>query len=210
MLLNRIPTPGLPEQIDIATSKMLDVVRPDGIVEDWHGDGNTIRTALMYVMWKSEGARLEPWNPEVQLGAQRDGSSVLFSVTADRAWTGRLHFDYPRHRDHLHLPINYPRLNEWPEWFTVEHDRRYHVAVNDGPPVARLGSELVQGIPLTLRGVKRCGSRSRRRRPAVRPLRGDTNWTPRSRAASTALRVPRAATPPAPVSGLDGNIAVLP
>ena len=44
VLLNRVPHEGLPEQIDIATAKMLDVVRPDGIVEDWHGDGNTIRT----------------------------------------------------------------------------------------------------------------------------------------------------------------------
>ncbi|AMY08213.1 hypothetical protein LuPra_01406 [Luteitalea pratensis] len=151
VLLNRIPTPGLPEQIDIATAKMLDVVRPDGIVEDWYGDGNTIRTALMYVMWKAQGARLEPWNPQVHLGAERDGSSVLLSVTADRAWAGRVHFDYPRHRDHLHLPINYPRLNEWPEWFTVEHDRRYEVRVGDGPPAARLGAELVQGLALTLK-----------------------------------------------------------
>jgi hypothetical protein len=151
VLSNRLPTPGLAEQIDIATTKMLDVVRPDGIVEDWHGDGNTIRTALMYVMWKTQGARVEPWNPQVHLGAQRDGASVLLSVTADRAWNGRVHFDYPRHRDHLHLPINYPRLNEWPEWFTVEHDRRYEVRVGDGPPVARLGAELVQGLAVTLR-----------------------------------------------------------
>jgi len=151
VLLNRLPTPGLPEQIDIATTKMLDVVRPDGIVEDWHGDGNTIRTGLMYVMWKTQGARLEPWSPEVHLGAQRNGASVLLSVTADRAWSGRVHFDYPRHRDHLHLPINYPRLNEWPEWFTVEHDRRYEVKVGDAAPIQRLGAELVQGLPMTLR-----------------------------------------------------------
>ena len=78
-------------------------------------------------------------------------SSVLLTVTADRAWTGTLHFDYPRHRDHLHLPINYPRLNEWPEWFTVEHDRRYEVRVGDGPPASRLGAELVQGLAVTLK-----------------------------------------------------------
>ena len=152
VLLNRLPTPDCPSRSTSPPTKMLDVVRPDGIVEDWHGDGNTIRTALMYVMWKTQGARLEPWNAA---GAPRRRSvtapSVLLSVTADRAWTGRVRFDYPRHRDHLHLPINYPRLNEWPEWFTVEHDRRYEVRVGDGPPVARLGAELVQGLPLTLR-----------------------------------------------------------
>jgi hypothetical protein len=151
VLMNRMPTPGLPEQIDIATTKMLDVVRPDGIVEDWHGDGNTIRTALMYLMWKTQGARLEPWTPQVHVGAERDGASVLFSVTADQAWSGRLRLDHPRHRDHLHLPVNYPRLNEWPEWFTVEHDRRYEVRTGDAAPVLRLGAELVEGLALSLR-----------------------------------------------------------
>ncbi len=151
VLMNRIPTPGLPDQIDAATSKMLDVVRPDGIVEDWHGDGNTIRTGLMYVMWKTQGARLEPWTRQVHVGAERDGTSVLLSVAAEQAWTGHLRLDHPRHRDHLHLPINYPRLNEWPEWFTVDHDRRYEVRIDGADPVQRLGAELVQGLPLSLR-----------------------------------------------------------
>lgn len=151
VLLNRIPNAGLPAQIDIATDKMLNVVRPDGIVEDWHGDGNTIRTALMYVMWKTQGARLEPWDRRVHLGADRNGGRVLMSVTAETSWTGTLRMDYPRHRDHLHLPLNYPRLNEWPEWFTVEHDRRYEVRIGEAPAVVRLGAELVQGLPLSLR-----------------------------------------------------------
>lgn len=151
VLMNRLPQDGLAEQIDIATEKMLSVVRPDGIVEDWHGDGNTIRTGLMYVMWKTQGARIEPWNRQVHLGAVRNGDKVLMTVSAETAWTGTLRMDYPRHRDHLHLPINYPRLNEWPEWYTVEHDRRYTVRIGDAAPVARLGSELVQGLPLTLR-----------------------------------------------------------
>lgn len=151
VLLNRVPHAQLPAQIDIATARMLDVIRPSGIVEDWHGDGNTIRTALMYVMWKSQGARLEPWDRRVHLGAVREDDTVLFSVTADAAWSGMLRLDQPRHRDHLHLPVNYPRLNEWPEWYTVDHDRRYHVRVGQSEPVVRLGAELVQGVPVSLR-----------------------------------------------------------
>ncbi len=150
VLHNRMPTPGLPDRIDAAVTKMLDVVRPDGIVEDWHGDGNTIRTALMYVMWKSQGARLEPWHPGVHLGAERSDSGVRLGIEAEADWSGTLHFDHPRHRDILHLPINYPRLNEWPEWFTVEHDRRYSVRIGDDESV-RIGAELVQGLPVTLR-----------------------------------------------------------
>lgn len=151
VLLNRVPHAGLPAQIDAATTKMLDVIQPSGIVEDWYGDGNTIRTALMYMMWKTQGARLEPWDARVHLGAVRDGHKVVLSITAEKDWTGRVHFDYPRHRDHLHLPINYPRLNEWPEWFAVEHDRRYQMRVADGQSSARLGGELIDGLPLSLR-----------------------------------------------------------
>jgi hypothetical protein len=76
---------------------------------------------------------------------------VLMSVTAETDWNGLLRLDYPRHRDVMHLPLNYPRLNEWPEWFTVEHDRRYLVRIGDTPPVSRLGADLVQGMPMTLR-----------------------------------------------------------
>lgn len=150
VLHNREPHATLPAQIDEAVRKMLDVVKPTGMVEEWHGDGNTIRTALMYVMWKAQGARLEPWSRTVHLGAVRTGETALFSVTAEAPWSGVVRFDHPRHRDHLHLPINYPRLNEWPEWFVVEHDRRYRVRVGEQTSM-RLGSELVQGLPVTLR-----------------------------------------------------------
>ncbi|HTV01242.1 MAG TPA: hypothetical protein VMF13_11915 [Luteitalea sp.] len=151
VLMNRLPNAALGEQIDVATTKMLDKIRPNGIVEYWHGDGNVIRTSLMYVMWKSQGARLEPWTKTVHLGASRAGKHATFVVEAEAPWTGVVRFDYPRHRDHLHLPVNYPRLNEWPEWFTVEHDRRYRVQVGSGTPTDRLGSELVQGLALTLK-----------------------------------------------------------
>ncbi len=151
VLHNREPHPDLPTHIDAAVTKMLDVIQPSGIVEDWHGDGNTIRTSLMYVMWKTQGARLEPWDRRVHLGAVRDEGTVLMSVSAESDWSGVVRFDHPRHRDHLHLPVNYPRLNEWPEWYTVEHDRRYSVRVDGAAPVVRLGAELVQGVPVTLR-----------------------------------------------------------
>lgn len=151
VLMNRVPNAALPAHIDEATTRMLDVVRPDGIVEDWHGDGNTIRTALMYVMWKTQGARVEPWNRQVHLGAVRAGDGVRLHLEAEADWSGTIQLDHPRHRDHLHLPINYPRLNEWPEWFTVEHDRRYRVRLGDKDAAMHLGAELVQGLPVSLR-----------------------------------------------------------
>ncbi len=151
VLLNRVPHATLPAAIDEATTKMLDVIQPSGIVEDWHGDGNTIRTALMYTMWKTQGARLEPWDAAVHLGAVRDGDDVVLSISADKDWDGRLHFDHPRHRTHLQLPLNYPRLNEWPEWYAVEHDRRYQVQAAGDAVRAVLGAELIDGLAMSLR-----------------------------------------------------------
>lgn len=151
VLLNRIPHAELAKQIDIATRKMLDVISPSGIVEDWYGDGNTIRTALMFVMWKAQGARLEPWDRRVHLGAVRAGTEVALAMAAETAWSGRVCFDHPRYRDHLHLPVNYPRLNEWPEWFTVEHDRLYRVKIGPAAPETHIGAELIRGLPVTLR-----------------------------------------------------------
>ncbi len=42
-------------------------------------------------------------------------------------WRGRLRFDRPRQRDFLRLPLDYPRINQFPEWFVIEADRLYAV-----------------------------------------------------------------------------------
>ena len=151
VLMNRVPHAGVARQIDIATRKMLDVISPSGIVEDWYGDGNTIRTALMFVMWKAQGVRLDPWNRHVHVGAVGSGTTVTLAIVAEAAWSGLLCFDHPRHRDHLHLPVNYPRLNEWPEWFTVDHDRSYRVTIGTAAPATHIGAELIRGLRLSLR-----------------------------------------------------------
>jgi hypothetical protein len=44
---------------------------------------------------------------------------------------------------------NYVRLNEFPEWFTVEENLLYRVSKADGSGgFERLGAELVEGIEL--------------------------------------------------------------
>jgi hypothetical protein len=91
-----------------------------------------------------------PWNTGLHVGAVRDGDGLLLHISAELAWTGRLYFDHPRHLDHWNLAVNYPRLNEWPEWFTVEHDRAYRVQIGDSAPVVYLGADLVSGLRLSL------------------------------------------------------------
>jgi hypothetical protein len=102
--------------------------QPDGIIEGWHGDGNFARTTIMYCLWKSQGISAHPWREDLRVGAVRDGDGVAISVSADKAWSGRLVFDRPRAQENLRLPIDWPRINQFPEWFTVQAERSYDVA----------------------------------------------------------------------------------
>ena len=145
VFLNRLPDDHMFHVLDKCVARFLRRQRPDGIIEDWYGDGNYVRTALMYAFMKSQGAWVEPWREDVRLGAVRERTQLVITVESDEPWHGRLHFDYPRHKVHFNMPINYTRLNEYPEWFTVEPERLYQVLVGQEKYV-RLGGELIRGI----------------------------------------------------------------
>ena len=46
-------------------------------------------------------------------------------MTAEKDWTGKLIFDTARHKTIMHLPIDWPRINQFPEWFTVRSESSY-------------------------------------------------------------------------------------
>jgi hypothetical protein len=104
----------------------------------------------MYALWKTQGLHVEPWRRDVRVGAVRDGDHLLISLLADEPWTGRLIFDRPRHKDHLHLPLDYPRINQFPEWFTVDASRSYVVDGVDGGEKLQTGEQLIAGVPISL------------------------------------------------------------
>jgi hypothetical protein len=125
--------------------------RGSGIVEGWHGDGNFNRTSLMYALWKSGGTSAHPWRDDLRLGAVREGEALLLSLRAEGAWEGELRFDEPRHRTHMGLPMDWPRMNQFPEWFTVQADGRYVVEdLSRGERTVVTGAELIEGLRLRL------------------------------------------------------------
>jgi hypothetical protein len=72
-------------------------------------------------------------------------------VATGEDWNGRLVFDRPRHATNLRLPLNYPRLNEWPEWFAVQAGASYHVGdVLTGRASIVDAAVLSDGLPLAL------------------------------------------------------------
>lgn len=135
-LLARFPDPAARAFVDREMERLLGMQRPDGILEAWYGDGNSARTAWMWALMQTCGVHAQPWREDLQLGAARDEQGVVHIVLrADFAWRGCLRFDAPRHRTVMGMPCDYGRINQWPEWFTVESDRTY--AVSAGAEAAR-------------------------------------------------------------------------
>jgi len=122
---------------------MLAMLRPDGHLEDWYGEGNFNRTLLLYALMKSQGVMPAERAPGVQLGAVGDGDALQLHVGG--VSDVRLQFDFARHRRVINLARNYVRLNEFPEWFVVEPNWLYRISGGKAPARLRLGSELMQG-----------------------------------------------------------------
>jgi hypothetical protein len=148
-LVNREPVPEAMDWIESEVKTLIAFQQPDGTIERWYGDGNWSRTLLLYAMWKTQGTFLEGWQEGVKLGAVADGDRLLVSLEGPTGWKGRLRFDHARHRRTLNFHRNYVRLNEWPEWYTVDENRLYRIRDRAGREEVRLGSELKDGIAVT-------------------------------------------------------------
>ena len=150
-LYQREPVPAAAAWIDHEMRELWACQQPDGTIERWHGDGNFARTSILYALWKTQGIHLEPWRPDVRVGTVREGDRLLIHLAADQPWSGRVRFDRPRHRDFLRLPVDYPRINQFPEWSPLEGTSSYRVAEAAGGASRRLrGRTLQRGLPMEL------------------------------------------------------------
>jgi hypothetical protein len=146
-LVSREPVPEAFAWIDSEMDVMLGMQRADGHVEDWYGEGNFNRTALIYALMKSQGVRPERWEPGVAVGAVREGNQLRLHLEMPSA--RRISFDFARHRRVLNFAKNYVRLNEFPEWFTADENTLYRLQPEGGAARTLLGSELIAGVELT-------------------------------------------------------------
>ena len=156
-LLNRAPAdPALHSAFTWVDSEMRELwsrQQGDGLIERWHGDGNFARTTIMYCLWKTQGLSFQPWRSDVRLGAVREGSRLFVTLRADRVWTGKLIFDRPRHAENLQLPLDWPRINQFPEWTVVPERGEFLVRDRQSQTPARhSAASLRAGIPLEVTG----------------------------------------------------------
>ncbi|GEO03731.1 hypothetical protein AAE02nite_13950 [Adhaeribacter aerolatus] len=150
-LYNREPESSLKEWIDSEMKVMWAMQKEDGIVGGGWPDGNFSRTNIMYSLWKTQGTHVLPWRKDIILGAEGNSDTLRIALSAVQKWHGKLTFDYKRHKENLHLPIDYPRLNQFPEWFTVDKEAKYNLEiVNQNKQQVLTGEQLINGIPLEL------------------------------------------------------------
>jgi len=139
--------------VDDQIEVMFAMQTSSGFIEEWYLDGNFMRTALLYGVYKSQGTTLSPWRWDVRLGAarEREGDGLYIYASADEPWEGMLVFDVPRHQTFWEMPDEYPRVNAAPEWFTVAMEGSYRVLdVSTGQETLFRGEALARGLPITL------------------------------------------------------------
>lgn len=145
-LYNREPIASVAEWLDSQIHILWDMQQSDGMIEGWHGDGNFARTTLMYCLWKTQGVLPDRWQSDLLLGAVKQNNGILLHIFAASGWKGRLRFHTPRYRDQMGLPVDYPRINQFQEWFTVGRKNKYRITINDSITRFVSGKKLIRGI----------------------------------------------------------------
>ncbi len=151
-LINRYPSEQATAWADYTAQRLINVQRDSGIFEGWHGDGNGARTLIMYALWKSQGTYVQPWRADIGIGANWDERTQTLTITVQTQWpyTGKLHFDRARHQRYLHLPEDYPRINQFPEWFTLTPSTTYQIRMGDDNVKTITTKELENGLPIVI------------------------------------------------------------
>lgn len=152
-LFNREPVPSLKEWMDSEIKVMWGIQKESGLCSGFYHDGNFARTSIMYALWKTQGVHCSPWREDLLFGAETKGDTLLVAITADKPWEGKLTFDRKRHKEILNLPIDYPRINQFPEWFVAEREKEYQLISSNAKLNGKYtGTELIEGIPVKLNG----------------------------------------------------------
>jgi len=112
---------------------------------------NAVRTVLLHALMHTRGLLARPWRRDLRLGAWELGNGLVVVMKAEKAWSGRLVFDVPRHKVYMGFQHDWPRMNTLPEWFTVEAGRTYTVRdPSGGEAKTYTGKEMAEGIPVHL------------------------------------------------------------
>ena len=153
--LNRVPVPeGLAWADREVVHNVARSADPLETAELWGTmklQSNGVRTVIMHALMHTRGLRARPWRRDLRLGACERGKGLAIVVKAEKAWSGRLLFDIPRHKAYMGFAHDWPRMNTLPEWFTVEPGASYTVRnLTAGSEATHTGQKMAVGVPLAL------------------------------------------------------------
>jgi hypothetical protein len=151
----REEVPSTEQWINSEIKVMWNKQQESGIIEGWHGDGNFARTTIMYCLWKTQGTYINPWRNDVEIGAVQEDSLLYLTISARTDWDGRLMFDKKRHSEFMHLPLDWPRINQFPEYFIADKDKIYEIETDKNALIQVMqGEELQKGYPVkVIKGI---------------------------------------------------------
>ena len=151
-LYNREPIASVREWLDSEIKVMWAMQKPDGMIEGWHGDGNFARTSIMYCLWKTQGIVPLEWDSQLSIGAVQTSTGLKIAVSSPVGWKGKLKFDVPRHSTMMHYPADYPRINQYQEWFVVEDHQSYKCKSNQTGTLNKIkGKILAKGLEVEVK-----------------------------------------------------------
>lgn len=150
LLYNRIATPEMAAWLEKIVPKFLAMQKADGTVMATYLDGNYVRTALMWAQMKTAGTRLVGGRADVKYGATVSSGKLYLHLSAATPWSGAICFDYARYRMNMGLKMDYPRINQYPQWYTIDPDGLYDVTVNGQTQGPILGQELIEGYAVSV------------------------------------------------------------
>jgi hypothetical protein len=64
-------------------------------------------------------------------------------------------FDKKRHSEYMHLPLDWPRINQFPEYFTIEKGKSYRIVSEkaDNEQIIK-AEDLLEGYPVKIRAER--------------------------------------------------------
>ena len=114
-----------------------------------HDDGSTGRCLCTHMMACSQGVRHEPFQEGLRIGAMPFGDGLVLSLESANPYEGKLRFERPR-GVYPTGTLDWARLNEMPEWFVVEPERKYIVTLNGSQEMVTSGRELIDGVSIAV------------------------------------------------------------
>jgi len=154
-ILNRIPVAEgfawVDQEMAANVTRSKDPLKTTKLWGTYKLESNGVRTVLQHAMMHTRGIIARPWKQGLELGASDTKNGIAVVVKTEKAWSGKLVFDIPRHSVYMGFKKDWPRMNTMPEWFTAQADKKYTVKdAADGSKKTLTGKQLHEGLPVEL------------------------------------------------------------